>query len=388
MSTSLPELTAVYESVTKLMVTLTPEETYEVIVQEAQKLARALYGSIFLEENGKLVRVYSSVPDVLQINPRPNGYTQQAYAAKRPMIVPIEKIKKAHLEFNDRKNRKMIFIPLTYQDVSIGIITLGSADVGKYSSKKMKLLQLFGSLASLKIRNNILFNEVQEALKTRDLFISMASHELKTPLTTISAYAQLIEKNVKEEKTLKIEWVSNLKNAASRMTRMINELLHVNQIRSGKMVYEFEMIDVVELVRLAVNDFKMNHENHTLTVNTDLNSPKMLADKDKILQVLTNVLNNAAKFTNEEKNIKLDVVQGKRTVTFKITDFGKGIPEDDLKNIFNEFYKAKNSSPDGMGLGLFISKKIIEAHKGKIEIASQLNQGTSVTVTLPVFFDG
>lgn len=380
------DLADVYESAAKLMVPLTPEETYSVIVKEAQRLANSVYGSIFLMREDELVRVYSSVPVNQQLVPRKQGYTYQSFYKQKTMVVPVEKIKKGHPEFEGENTSKMIFIPLCFEAESLGVITLDSSDTGVISKDKLKVLELFGSLASLKIRTNVLFSEVTEALRTRDLFISMASHELKTPLTTISAYAQLIERNLLSEKPIKVEWVSNLKTASGRMTRLINELLHINQIRSGKMMYQFEEVDPMEIITLAVTDFGMSFPEHKVIVTDERKktSQKIIADRDKLIQVVVNTLNNAGKFTDVAKEISITLSESQNKLFVKILDQGKGIPKEDLIKIFDEFFKATNNNQEGLGLGLFISKKIIEAHHGKITIKSKVGVGTTILLELPL----
>lgn len=377
-------INAVYRSALKLMVSVTPEDVYPTVVQEAQKLANAVSGTIFLFQHDRLKRVYSTVPKNDQLEPRKDGFSFRAFTTRKAFVVSIKKLKKVHAQYNPDGIKQVIFIPLSYGNNAIGVITLDSSQHTVFSAKKIQTLKLFGSLASLKIRNDSLLAELQTAVQTRDLFISMASHELKTPLTAISAYAQLINKNTLQKKAIKAEWLRALRNSSFRMTRLINELLDINQIRTGNMIYNFVSVDPLTLIELAINDFKMSYpDQEFILVNKSVKNCLMTADKDKLIQVLINILNNAAKFTDDKLPVILAVKKKGRKIVISIVDKGEGIDQEDLKNLFQEFYKAKNNAREGLGLGLFISKKIIEAHKGKIQISSTVGKGTTVTLIFP-----
>lgn len=367
------------------MGTLSPEDTYSAIVQEAQRLADAMYGSIFLIKNDKLIRVYSTVPPELQIVPRTEGYTYQAFKSRKAMIVPVSKMKKIHPIYGQSETKRIVFIPLCYEDFTLGVIALDSKYDKPMTAKRMQTLQLFGSLASLKLRNISLLSDLKEAVSTRDLFVSMASHELKTPLTAILAYVELVKHCVEKNTVPNPAWINSLLLSSKRMSRLINELLHINQIRSGKMNYSFKNVLVSELITMVLNDFQMSYPSQKLEVENSManQNQHLVADRDKLVQVFINLLNNAAKFTNDKKIVLFQIREEKDTIVFTVTDHGKGISPADLEHLFEEFYKGSQNTKEGLGLGLFISNKIVQAHHGTISVDSTVNVGTSVTVTLP-----
>ncbi len=379
-------ITAVYKSTLRLMGTLTADDTYSAIVQEAQRLADAMYGSIFLMKHDKLVRVYSTVPKELQIVPRMEGYTYQSFKTKKAVVVPVSKMKKIHPVYGKSQTKRIVFIPLSYENYAIGVIALDSKYSKPITAKRMQTLQLFGSLASLKLRNISLLSDLKEAVSTRDLFVSMASHELKTPLTAILAYVELVKKCVEKNTVPNPVWINSLLLSSKRMSRLINELLHINQIRSGKMNYTFKNVLVTDLVTIVLNDFQMSYPTQTLEVSNLILNPNrhLVADRDKLVQVFINLLNNAAKFTNDKKTVLLKIEDGKDSIVFHVIDQGKGIESSDLTHLFEEFYKGKENTKEGLGLGLFISNKIVQAHHGTIAIDSTVGVGTTVTVTLPI----
>jgi len=364
---------------------LSLDETYQVIIEEAQKLTNAEYCSIFLNQEGKLQRAYSTVPRKIQAEPRTNGNLEKVFRTGKTMILSSEEFKRAHPEYTGKKLKYMVLIPLSNEVETLGVLICQIFGDTTENNQQTEILQLFGSLASLKIRNNLLVEELQSAIATRDLFMSMASHEFRTPLTTISAYAQLMHKNILNGVPIQDKWVKTLLFASQRLGNLVNELLHVNQMSLGKFRYVFTSIDVQsEILEQIQEDFYVAYPNHKLIIKNLLPQKFLLEiDREKFLQVLINILNNAAKFSVESEPISLSIKCLKNTVVFTIKDEGRGIAREELQHLFEEFYKAKGNTLPGMGLGLFISKRIVEEHGGKITISSKLNTGTKVTITLP-----
>jgi len=246
MNVSLP---LIYASFLKLSSALTEEDTYSVIIEEACSLVNAEYGSIFIADQRKrLKRVYSTSPRVIQFVPRPRGYCYTCFAKKIPLVIPGRNILAAHPEFKEAQAKIVVMVPLAFDGESLGVLTLDCMKQRRFTRRNLQIIQMFGSLVSIKIKNSLLISRMKSALETRDLFISMASHELKTPLTTISAYAQLIDKKIVTKQPVKSEWADTLILATKRMTRLINELLQINQIRTGNMPYHFQICKIKTII--------------------------------------------------------------------------------------------------------------------------------------------
>ncbi|MDQ3008695.1 MAG: GAF domain-containing sensor histidine kinase [bacterium] len=377
----------VFLSAFKFMRPLTIEATYGLITTEVKRLLNADYVSIFLLQDDVLKRVYSTVPSESQVEPRKDGFTVKCYKSRKAFVVSAKEFRKQHPEFKDKKVQQIALIPLVHDDGAVGVLSCQLRDSQRFSHNKFQMLQLFGSLASLKIANNTLISDLKDALSTRDLFISMASHELKTPLTTISAYAQLINRNISQEKPVSSKWSETLVFATKRLEHLISELLQVSQIKTGKLRFDCKEISFnEEVLPRAVEDFKVAYPEHTLVTDTAAcTDDSIMADTEKLLQVLTNLLNNAAKFSPSDKEILLICRNEGEMLHVEVRDQGPGISSEDLGSLFEEFYRAKNNPTNGMGLGLFISKKIMLEHSGEIYITSQFGQGTQVHFKLPVF---
>ena len=275
-------------------------------------------------------------------------------------------------------------VPLIYKNKSIGVISVLSKK-RTLNKNDANTLLLLTPLASLAIKKAQLTRQLTKALAARDLFISMASHELKTPLTTMYTYLQLIKNKISKEDSFNNEWMDILLNEMTRLNNLVNELLTISRIKSGKIEYRWEEVNVKQVIKRALANFMVKHKERKVLINNKLpKEQKIIADFDKLVEVFINLLDNAAKYSDQEKAIKLFIEKDDKNIVFDVIDSGKGISEEDLPHVFDDFYKGKNTTKPGMGLGLFIIKQIVQEHKGEIKIKSKINEGTTVKVSLPI----
>lgn len=378
-------LDKVYKSTLKFLVPLTPEETYSTIAKEAMKLVGAQIGSILLEENGLLKRIYSTDEELYKIVPRKRGYTYRVFRSNHAKFLTREQIARIHPEIKETQIRSDIIIPLSYQRKAIGVLSVLSKRKKNFTEQDLNTLKLFGPLATLAIRKTQLYDDTRKAVETRDLFISMASHELKTPLTTINVYAQLIQKKLSIGNKFEPRWIDTILKEIKRLTNLISELLQVDQIKTGKLNYDWQECDLTEIVERSVRDFKLSHTKHKVIYeNSESNNIFIIGDVDKLLQVITNLMNNSAKFAKENTAITVSLKKNLQTVELCVKDQGKGIHKKDIPHIFEGFYRGSEDTNEGMGLGLFLAKKIIEKHNGEVKVKSKVNQGTSFIIKFPL----
>lgn len=381
-------LQKIYSSVIRFLVPLSLEETYRVVVDEAIKLAEGQYGTIFRQEKGQLRRVYSSSPLSEQIVIRKGGNRYKSFRKKEALIINARKLKnltKVHPALKEMHARSILIVPLINQGEAIGLLTVVSRKDKKFSKKDLEVLKLFGSLASLAIRKASLYNEIKESLETRDLFISLAAHELRTPLTTINGYVQLLLAKINSKKPVQKEWVTELALESQRLKILIDEFLEINRIRTGKLQFNWQESSIKDLVNRALTNFKFNFPTRKIIFINELKHSKdnIISDAEKIVQVLINILENAHKYSKKDKEITLSLRSNLEEYVIDITDQGQGIEEKDLPMVFKGFYKGENSRHEGMGLGLYLTKNIIDAHKGEIAIDSKLGKGTTIQIKLP-----
>lgn len=380
-------LEKVNRSAIKFLEPLAPQETYATVVNEAVKLVGAEYGTIMLQQEGELRRVYSSAPVGYITKSRKRANTYKAFTWKKVIVAPISEIGRAHPEVKAYGGIKWtIFIPLSYRGQSIGVLSINSRSDEKFNNKELNILKLFGSLASLAIRKTQLYYETQKALETRDLFISIAAHELRTPLTTINGYIQLLGGKLKGKGSAESRWTEELSWEAYRLTQLVNELLEVNRIKSGSLHYVWHECHLKEVIQRAISNLQFSFPNRKVSVmdNAEDDNDVVVGDFDKLIQVIINLLENAAKFSPESSEIVLDLKCSKQYILIRVVDKGNGIHEKELSKVFEDFYRGSDQTTAGMGLGLFLSKNIIAQHHGSIDICSKINRGTTVEVKLPV----
>ena len=374
-----------YISGLKLLAPHSLEETYTVIGQEAINIVGGDESRIILKTGKHLKTVFDSSKALRQIKLRKNGYTQIAVTENKAFVVSAKGMGH-HPELAQQGMKSGIFIPLGFEDSVIGVLIVRSHHKATFSNTDLELLKLFGSMASMAIQKTQAYEEAEEALRKRDLFIGMAAHELRSPLTPLRIYAQVIENMLATEKMPPANIGEKLVEEVSRLTKLVNELLQVKQISKGKLQYTFETCYLHEIINAAIKNFQFAHPEryiHFVNAITD-DSAFLYGDFDKLLQVTTNILNNAAKYSPQTSTITVYLEKHDHHFTLRVKDEGIGIDKKDLPHIFSEFYRGKDSQADGMGLGLFLTKKIITKHKGKIMIESKKHHGTEVTITLPI----
>jgi signal transduction histidine kinase len=360
-------------------------QTYQLVVEKGLDLVRGKYGSILLNVHNRLERVYSSAPHFTSTRPRKNGYIYNTFRSGVPLVIGVGELLNYHPELLKLDIKSVFFVPLSYGKKSIGVLTIQSADYIHSSKRESEAIKLFGSMASLAIRKTQLYEETTKALKTRDRFISMAAHELKTPLTTISGYIQLLDTKLTNSTAPEARWVDSLSSETIRLTKLVDELLQVNQIKSGQLKYSWKSCSLREILRRATNAFQFKYPNRLLFFHDMLTSEDdtVAGDFDKLIQVFTNLLDNAVKFSASDTSIKITLSYKSPNFRIEIEDQGHGIPPEELHSIFNEFYKIESGRTEqGMGLGLYLVKNIIDMHQGGIEVFSTVNKGTVVLVEL------
>lgn len=376
----------IYKSALKFLLPLSSQETYKTIVGEAMALAKAEAGAIYLEKNGTLKAVYFFPQAESPKNARKRGFTKRAASTGEPVIVSKKEVISVHKEAEKFDFNYCIFIPLSYDKKSIGTINLFSKNRKDFFSRqKLEIFKLFGSMASLAIIKTQLYAETKEALNSRDLFISIAAHELRTPLTIVNLYSQLLEKRLNNGQSIDIEWGHQLSKAVGRITNLVNEFLDIDLIKSGNFPVCFRECRLRAVVGQAVEDFRLSRPKREIVVEDEIgaNPDLIKGDYEKLLQVVNNLLENAAKYSPDDSTIKVKISSVDSRLVIGIRDQGKGISRKEIDRVFHKFHKVNRSSKEGMGLGLFLSKEIVEKHSGTISINSEINKGTIVEICLP-----
>jgi len=226
-------------------------------------------------------------------------------------------------------------------------------------------------------------------LNLKSEFIASVSHEFKTPLTSMGAILEhLMDDKVKDPNKAQ-EYYRILSHDSERLKRLVKNVLDFTKIEEGKRKYKRESIDIVRLVRQEVDSFEKENRSNRFKVGVEIgaNIPPVYADEEAMSQALHNILDNAAKFSDQEKKIDVEVKRKENKVEIAVRDRGIGIPESEQKKIFGKFFRGKQASavsPTGTGLGLTLVKHIMEAHGGDVVIQSLPREGTFVSLILPI----
>lgn len=230
---------------------------------------------------------------------------------------------------------------------------------------------------------NYMASEIEKREKLKNDFISSVSHELRTPLTAIKGWAITLNDDETDKDTLKMGF-DIIEKETDRLTIMVEELLDFSKLVSGIVQLNKRSVDIIKFITHIENYMKPRalEEGISFEVYIENNVSKGFFDYNKMKQVLINIIDNAFKFTNEEGKVILSVAQNDNSIVFSITDNGVGISKEDLPKIKEKFYKGKNSNSKN-GIGLSICDEIIKLHDGKFIIESEVNEGTSVVVTIP-----
>lgn len=308
---------------------------------------------------------------------------------------------------------------LRVKDKTVGILILGEKASGEaYSSQDLKFLDIFTPEVAVAIQNSQSYDKIKnfnatlseevrkatadlrqanERLRTldtlKDDFVSVASHELRTPMTAIRSYAWMALNRSDIPLSEKVKkYLVRVLISTERLINLVNDMLNISRIEAGKIEISPEPFDLIPLCRDIVDEAYYS-KSMDKKINLSLLEkpvPKVFADPDKLRQVLLNIVGNSLKFTPSGGSITLDFFSDGKVVEISVKDTGVGIAQEDISRLFQKFGKLDNSyvataTSGGTGLGLYISKKIIELMHGTIRVSSEgIGKGATFTVTVPV----
>ena len=233
------------------------------------------------------------------------------------------------------------------------------------------------------IWNKIKINRMKED------FISSVSHELKTPISAVKMLTETLKRGKVKEPSKVDRYYGMIIKESDRLTRFINKILDFAKIEKGGEVFYFEKANVAELAKTAAGTYKDEAQDRDLKICANVEKSEMFAeiDKDAVLQIILNLIDNGYKYSGREKNITVNVKEAGKNVCIEVADKGSGIPKSDIEKIFDKFYRSERDMVKGIkgsGLGLAFVKRVIDAHGGKIAVESEVDKGTKFVILLPV----
>jgi len=312
-------------------------------------------------------------------------------------------------------HRIEMVLPLQMDENKTGFLILGDQKNGSYTARDVKTFQSISDELVIAIRNALSVQEVRElnmnleqriesATKelrasnaqlqrldeAKDEFISMASHQLRTPLTSIKGYvSMLMEGDVGKVTPDQKHLLEEAFMSSERMVRLIGDFLNVSRLQTGKFMIDKHPTDLSKVVQheLEALETNANSRNLKFTYVKPKTFPILNLDESKIQQVIMNFADNAIYYSKENTTIKVTLKADDKGVEFTVKDTGIGVPDSEKDKLFNKFFRATNARkqrPDGTGVGLFLAKKVIDAHDGKVIFESKEKKGSTFGFRLPL----
>ncbi len=344
-----------------------------------EPIARELHDIFLKKEDSKVGSGHVFKTGQPQIHPAINE------VVFKKLAVNEEQIKLA----KSLGDRSVLIVPMSARGNTIGTITFAAGKLNFYSEKDVEFALELGRRIALAYENSRLYSLSQQAIEIRNDFLSIASHELNTPITSLKLQLQMTKKalEIADEGELPIDRFKRSVDASckqvDRLINLVQVLLDVSRIQSGKLNFRFQETSLKEIFAELMDRFKEIIDSSNCRVHVEgLEDVTVTWDKTRIEQVFINLLTNAIKYAPGDIAIRFRVKNNK--VEFSIQDKGDGIPEEKLKTIFDRFERVgNNDSVSGLGLGLFIVKQIVDGHGGEVHADSAPGKGTKFTVTLP-----
>jgi PAS domain S-box-containing protein len=297
------------------------------------------------------------------------------------------------------KLASLLILPLRTRREMIGALIIAANDPERaMTDDKLPLAELLAERAALAIENAKLYTEQVEARRKledlsrlKDEFLSIASHELRTPVTSIKGYTQLAKMLIREnDLSTSEEYLDIALDQIERMSRLILELLDVSRIETGRLEIRREPIAWAHFVRDVVHRHHTAVSDRRFHVSVPDHDKSVVGDRDRLEQVLGNLLENAVKYSPDGSDVSVTVEDRHDSFVTAVCDRGIGIPADEIGQVFERFHRGRqvsSSNYGGLGLGLYITKQIIERHGGAIWVDSKEGQGTTFFFSLPVAVD-
>ncbi|OQY27301.1 MAG: hypothetical protein B6243_13135 [Anaerolineaceae bacterium 4572_5.2] len=295
----------------------------------------------------------------------------------------------------DARSTSQLCIPVASKDSVVGVISLELAEPDVFTQEDLEFATRLVSHAVLAIQNARFFEEVKAANQAKTEFMSVASHELKIPMTSIKGYARMMDMVGGDRLSEQQKGFLDIIAAnVDRMNRLVGDLLDVSRIEAGRIKLEMTSVDIKDVIDEVLLSLKTQIEEKELQLISDIppDAPSVWADYGRLVQIVTNLLSNAYKYTPEGGRIEVQVryVNGGNSdpyLSVSVSDTGFGISEEDQQQLFTKFFRASDQNireVHGTGLGLSITKGMIEMHSGKMWFNSALGQGSTFGFDLPV----
>ena len=306
-------------------------------------------------------------------------------AHRQVVVVPDVRRDGRHYEQIDQSLKfstsSLMGLPMVTKDKIIGVLEVVNKLAGEFTQDDQDVLTVLSAQAAVAIENTRLFQQSD--------YISELVHELRTPISSLCAVSHLLERNDLTDDQ-RVEYARTIYSESMRLNEMASSFLDLARLESGRAEFNYTRFDLSPLIQECNEVVSKEAENLRIAIHLDIknNLPMLDADREKIKRVLLNLLNNAIKYNRPDGSIVLRAYAAKKEMVIEIKDNGIGIPTEAIPHLFEKFYRVKSveKTTGGTGLGLSICKQIIESHRGRIEVSSQVDKGTVFKVFVPLVY--
>jgi signal transduction histidine kinase len=343
---------------------------------------------IIVKNDGKKIQVFSC-----------GDFDRKQISARRKAVRLEEDIDFSKESKLENAGIEMV-LPLPFRSMTLeGLLFFGKKKSGeKYTHDDLDLLLSLADGLALNLERIALQEEViiertekqklDEINRMKTEFIATVSHELRTPMSSIHGLSEMLQEKKIKDKAKEEELLGVMATECSRLTRFVHNVLDIGKIEQGLKTFKFARMEIQPVITEAVSLFHLNLRKEGFVMHKKLpKKPIFLEiDRDAIKQVLTNLIDNAIKYSQEERVISLQLIETKNNVEIHIQDKGIGISVEDQKKIFNDFFRSPEAikqSPKGVGLGLRVVKYVMEAHRGEVRVESELGKGSIFSLVFP-----
>jgi signal transduction histidine kinase/FixJ family two-component response regulator len=389
-------LAGLYEAGKAISTSLSRQSTLDVVVAQAARLTAARACVLFLHDVASDDFAAEAAIGVPEETFRPLrfqmglGYHGQVVqSTQSALLEDLGDAVGAEEIFSVLRANNALIVPLQSNESVMGTITCLNRDGGGFSTEDQDMLKMLASQATIAITNAILFERTKELDRLKSDFVAVVSHEVRTPLTSIKGSLELLG----DERFHKLpppqkELLSICQANTERLISLINDILDFSKLESSKLSLNIESIDAGTVLNEAVENIRSLAEQKEVQIELkiDPSTGSIEADPMRVGQVATNLLGNAIKFSPEKSHIEVFASGDESQITVSVKDYGRGIPQRDLNRLFQRFAQLDSSTTrkaGGTGLGLVISKGIVEQHGGKIWVESAVGEGSTFSFSLP-----
>jgi signal transduction histidine kinase/DNA-binding response OmpR family regulator len=385
-----------YEAGKAISTSLSLQSTMDVVVQQAARIAGARSCLLFLHDTGSddyVAEAALGVPEEVFRTLRFQmgvGYHGQVVQTVQPLLVDgIGEAVGAEAMLSTLGAHGAVIVPLSSGESVIGTITCLDHDGGAFTNEDQEVLKMLASQATIAITNANLYERTKELDRLKSEFVAVVSHEVRTPLTSIKGSLELLgDERFHKLPAPQKELLSICQANTERLINLINDILDYSKLESSKLSLNIETVDVGRVLTEAVENIRNlgAQKGIEIELRVDSSTGRIEADPMRVGQIATNLIGNAIKFSPEQSRIEVFASGDEGKITISVKDYGRGIAPRDMSRLFQRFAQLDSSTTrkaGGTGLGLVISKGIVEQHGGTIWVESALNEGSTFSFSMP-----